>query len=112
MGYSGRRSKRFSKKKLAWGGIDDDDYLERTRNVSPIIHEGAELPEGSSKKAPRHSVADSFESRKSAGSIVQFLPPKDIWTLTVVLQASGEVGDSKHWALWGGARIKINARYV
>jgi hypothetical protein len=62
--------------------------IRRTRNVSPTIHEGAELPVASSKKAPRHRVVDSFESWKSTGSIVQFLPPKDIWTLTVVLQAN------------------------
>ena len=64
-----------------------DFFLERTRNVSPTIHEGAELPESSSKKAPRQLVSDTFVSWKSAWSIVQFLPPKDNWILAVVSQA-------------------------
>jgi len=65
-----------------------------TRKVSPTIQEGAELPVLSSKKAPRHCVLVNRESWKSAGLMVQFLPPKDIWTLTVVLQANNRVGIS------------------
>lgn len=68
------------------GWVGEKKYRKRTRNVSPIIHEGAELPEGSTKKAPRQ-LSFSLVSRKSVWSIVQFVPPKDIWSVTFVLQA-------------------------
>lgn len=58
-----------------------------TRKVSPIIQGGAEEPIENSKKAPRQLPLLNLASRKSAGLIVQFFPPKDKETVTVVLQA-------------------------
>ena len=56
-----------------------------TRNVSPIIQAG--LVSLSAKKLPIHLLPVDVISMKSAGLIVQFLPPNDMVTLTLVLQA-------------------------
>jgi len=55
-----------------------------------MIHDGAELPVDSSKKAPRQVVRVNLESWKSAGLTVQFFnPPKERETSTVESQAEG-----------------------
>lgn len=61
----------------------------RTRNVSPTIHLGAELPVESTKNAPRHVVLVNLDSWKSAGLMLQLRePPKLRLTLTDVSQAA------------------------
>jgi hypothetical protein len=63
--------------------------------VSPIIQGGAEAPVESSKKAPTHCPLLSIVSRKSAGLIVQFFPPKDKETVTALSQADRKAKEVK-----------------
>lgn len=63
--------------------------------MSPTIHDGAELPVDSWKKAPRQVVRVNLESWKSAGLTFQlFDPPKERETLTVESQAEGKKGET------------------
>ena len=50
-----------------------------------MIQAGLEDP--STKKAPIHLVEEAFVIAKSAGLMSQLLPPKEMVTFTVVLQA-------------------------
>lgn len=66
-----------------------------TRNVSPTIQAGAELPPDSTKKAPRQVFGDNWVSRKSAGLMGQSLPPNASVTLTEVEHATKSVQSVK-----------------
>lgn len=70
----------------------DEDEFQLTRNVSPTIHDGAELPVCSSKNAPRHWSCDNLDSIKSAELIGQLFEPKFNSTITSVSHAVG-IGD-------------------
>lgn len=56
-----------------------------TRNVSPMIQAGVVL--SSTKKPPIHIPLESCVNTKSAGLILQVLPPNDMVTFTEVVQA-------------------------
>ena len=57
-----------------------------TRNVSPMIQAGVELP--SSKNAPIHMLPEASVIIKSAELMLQLLPPNESVTFTLVLQAT------------------------
>ena len=57
-----------------------------TRKVSPMIQAGDVL--SITKILPRHLVAETLVTVKSAGLMDQVLPPNDMVALTVVSQAT------------------------
>ena len=96
----GTRSRRFSSSGSYTSDIEILDKLkQRTRKLSPIIHEGV-LPapaDGRAKKAPTQVLSSSCCKRKSSGEIVQALleDPKRKLTLKSVSQARSGVGQMR-----------------
>jgi len=65
---------------------------ELTKNVSPIIHDGALPPIESSKKAPIHCCLFNLPNTKSSGLIDHVLFPNEMAMLTSVVHAKKKPG--------------------